>query len=66
MSALATPETSQVLLVDPLTLFLDQLEDSLADQVSQRFRFLVAAANKLLIPRNHAVSVDVSSADQWL
>ena len=51
MPALATPETSQVLLVDPITLFLDQLEKSLADRVRQRFQFLVDAANILLIPR---------------
>ena len=57
MSALATPETSQVLLVDPLTLFLDHLEDCLAMQVKRRFQLLVSAAYELVIPRYHAVSV---------
>ena len=66
MSVLGTLETSQGLLVDPLTLFLDHLEDCLAIQVNRRFQLLVSAANELVIPRNHAASIDVSSAEQWL
>lgn len=65
MSALTKPETSQVLLIDPLTGYLEQLEEALATKVARRFEYLVAA-NKVFVPRNHAVSTEVGSADAWL
>ena len=66
MSALATPDTSQILPVDPLTDFLDQLHCNLAELTRIRFEYLAKAANEALVPRVHAVSSGVSSDKQWL
>ena len=66
MSALAKPTSSQILLIDPLTEFLGRLDGDLASQVRRRFKYLVAASNSVLVPRTHAVSSDVVTAEQWL
>lgn len=64
MSALAKPTSSQILLIDPLTEFLGRLDGDLAIQARRRFKYLVAASNSVLVPRTHAVSSDVVTAQQ--
>lgn len=66
MSVLAIPDTSQVLLVDPVADFLVQLDNAFAELTRKRFECLAKAANEARVPRIHAVSSEVGSDGQWL
>ncbi len=66
MSVLATPESSLLLLINPVQRNLGILHNGLADHVSQQFKWLTAAADEALVPRYFAISRDLEEQGQWL
>lgn len=66
MSVLAVPENSQLLLVDPVPQYVDQLGGDLAIQVREQFQRLSQAAEQALVPRYFAVSQASDEREVWL
>ncbi len=66
MPVLAIPENSQLLLVDPVPQYLNQLDRGVAKQVSEQFHSLSEATDQALVPRYFAVSQDTDERDTWL
>ncbi len=66
MSVLAMPESSQLLLVNPIPRCLRQLDSNLTDGISEQFRRLSTAADQALVPRYFAVSNVYDEREAWL
>ena len=66
MSVLAVPEQSQLLLIDPVPQYIDQLDNDLAHKISKQFQRLSEAAEQALVPRYFAISQDTDDRDTWL
>ncbi len=66
MSSLATPETSQVLIVNPLVRFMNELSDKRTATFQQRVAYLTTAANTASIPCLCAVSADAETVKRDL
>ena len=66
MPILAKPESSQLLLIDPVPQSIAQLPKHAATRIAEQFTRLTAAADKALVPRYFAVSQGVDNRDGWL
>lgn len=66
MSVLAVPENSQLLLIDPVPQYLQQLDDALAKQISAQLKRLSLAAGHAQVPRYFAISSDIDQRKAWL
>jgi nicotinamidase-related amidase len=66
MCVLAVPQKSQLLIIDPVSQYLKQLDAEFAKRTSEQFRRLSTAADLALVPRYFAVSAEASGQDTWL
>lgn len=66
MTTLANPETSQLLLINPVTPCLRQLDSALANRIPTQFDCLSLAAKEAIVPTTFAVSSDFAPRDFWL
>lgn len=66
MSVLAVPEKSQLLIVDPVPQFVEQLDSQLASEITRQFQRLSLAADQALVPRYFAVSQATDEQEAWL
>lgn len=66
MSILAVPEHSQLLLIDPVPQYIEQLDNGLASKLSKQFQRLSEAAEQAQVPRYFAISQDTDDRGHWL
>lgn len=60
------PEHSQLLLIDPVPQYINQLDSGLASKISKQFQRLSEAAEQTLVPRYFMISQDTDDRDTWL
>jgi len=66
MPVLAVPENSQLLIIDPISQYLHQLDDGLVKQISEQFLRLSMAADLVGVPRYFAISRYYDERKAWL
>lgn len=66
MSVLAVPENSQLLIVDPVPQYVEQLDSQFASEIAEQFQRLSLAAEQAFVPRYFAVSQATDEREAWL